>query len=121
MPGPVIRLHLIDEAGAIVDTGTNLTLADFAGALPLPGDRIVQPPPSDLPDDAPSPERVMLDVVGRVFRPRDLAEFVALICRARPATVEEAEVLPEPEEGGGETMRFGEPGSVLPSEEFGAE
>lgn len=81
-----IRLHFQREGGAIEDAEHDFRLAEFAGILPSIGDQILYPGVrSGLARDELGNRR-LLTVVGRVFNPRDLKDYVALIVEERVPT-----------------------------------
>lgn len=89
-----IRLHYIDAAGVITDGEHNFDLSDFAGFLPAVGDTILYPLVAQGLDRSEPANRELLTVVQRVFNPRDLSGYVALVCRSRPATEDDGEIIP---------------------------
>ncbi len=94
MADMTIRLHYRRKNGEIEDAQHDFVLAEFAGMLPSIGDQILHPGvQSGLPRDELSSRR-MLTVVGRVFNPKDLQDYVALIVEERAPTAEEQSLIP---------------------------
>lgn len=89
-----IRLHYRRQDGAIEDAQHDFTLAEFAGALPSIGDDILYPGVLSgvLRDELHS--RRLLRVVGRVFNPKDLQDYVALIVEERTPIEAERSLIP---------------------------
>lgn len=83
MPDITIRLYFREADGTLVDGQEDYGVESFAGQVPAIGDMIVRPGvPQGLDRGDPS-NREIWDVVGRVFNPRDLADYVALIVEER--------------------------------------
>lgn len=88
-----IRLYFREADGTLVDGQEDYGVESFAGEVPAIGDTIVRPGvPQGLDRHDPT-NRAMWDVVGRVFNPRDLASYVALIVEERPPCPQEYGVV----------------------------
>jgi hypothetical protein len=89
-----IRLHYRRNKGQVEDAQHEFSLADFAGVLPAIGDTILHPGVvSGLPRDHLNSRR-LLTVVGRVFNPKDLSDYVALIVEEHRPTEAERSLIP---------------------------
>lgn len=78
-----IRIYFREAAGTLVDSQQEFDVGSFAGLVPGVGDMIVNPGvPQGLDRHNPS-NRQVWDVVGRVFNPRDMDDYVALIVEER--------------------------------------
>ena len=78
-----IRIYFRYADGKVDDGSRDFGLEDFAGFLPAIGDTILNPGvlqglDRDIPEN-----REIWTVVGRVFNPRDLANYVVLIVEER--------------------------------------
>jgi len=81
-------LHRVD-AGKVIDGSQDFGLEDFAGQVPMIGDMILDPgvPVGKKRDDPRN--REIWTVVGRVFNPRDNADYVSLIVDSRDGTLDD--------------------------------
>lgn len=78
-----IRVYFREADGMLVDSQQEFDIESFAGLVPGVGDMIVKPGvPQGLDRHEPS-NREIWDVVGRVFNPRDMNDYVALIVEER--------------------------------------
>lgn len=78
-----IRIYFREADGTLVDGQQEFDVESFAGQVPGIGDVIVKPGvPQELDRHDPSNREVWV-VVGRVFNPRDMADYVALIVEER--------------------------------------
>ncbi|MCJ2031269.1 hypothetical protein MKK50_18035 [Methylobacterium sp. J-043] len=89
-----IRMHYLDCHGFVQESDEDYDLSNFAGFLPAVGDAILAPGVPQGLDRAEPANREMLTVVERVFNPRDLQHYVALVCKSRPANEGDRELLP---------------------------
>jgi len=78
-----VRIYYRESDGNLVDGEQDFDLSSFAGILPNIGDWIIEPGvPQGLDRREPS-NRIIWTVVGRVFNPRDLEDYVALVVEKR--------------------------------------
>lgn len=90
MTPPNFRIYERDSDGQIEDRQHDMSLDDFGGQCPLVGDLIVEAGvPSHLDRSDPA-NRKIWTVVARVFNPRDLPDYIALIVEERAPTATEA-------------------------------
>jgi hypothetical protein len=90
---PIIRLYERQGDGKILDRQLEFSLKDFAGHCPAIGDVIVDSfVAREAARDEPA-NRILQTVVGRVFNPRDLEGYIALIVEERKPTAEEMEFV----------------------------
>lgn len=78
-----IRIYFQDANGTLSDGAQDFGVESFAGQIPLIGDMIVDPGVIQGLDRHNPVNREVWEVVGRVFNPRDLANYVVLIVKAR--------------------------------------
>ncbi|MGY0791984.1 hypothetical protein ACW7BJ_21665 [Azospirillum argentinense] len=78
-----IRIHFKRPTGQIEDGQQDFDLASFGGFLPSIGDMILDPGVLASLDRRQRQNRRMWTVVGRVFNPRDNADYIALIVEER--------------------------------------
>jgi hypothetical protein len=88
-----IRIHFRRQNGKVEDNQEEFALSYFHGILPSPGDRILDPGVLQGLDRRDPENRNIWTVVGRVFNPRDLRDYVALIVEERKLTLEEEPFL----------------------------
>lgn len=79
-----IRIYHRKDDGSLVDGQEDYDLAFFGGTLPAIGDLIVNPAASAGVDRYDPGNRTVWAVVGRVFNPRDMKDYVALVVEERP-------------------------------------
>jgi len=79
-----IRIYRREADGSTVDGQEDYDLSSFGGFLPAIGDLIVNPGVPQGLDRRDPQNREIWTVVGRVFNPRDLEDYVALIVEERP-------------------------------------
>jgi hypothetical protein len=88
-----IRIYFRETDGTLEDSQQEFGIESFAGVIPAIGDMIVDPGVSQgLKRYDPNNRRVW-DVVGRVFNPRDMADYVALIVEERVPNTREHSVV----------------------------
>ena len=91
MADTVIRLHYRDGSGKINDAQQDYGLETFGGFLPAIGDLVLDPGAASGVDRNDRRNRRMWTVVQRVFNPRDLQNYVALVVEERtPSENEDA-------------------------------
>lgn len=90
MEDVVVRILTRDSSGKVEDWQQDFGLEDFAGFLPSVGDIIVDPGVLQGLDRNKPENRDVWTVVGRVFNPRDLKNYVSLIVEERKGTAEDA-------------------------------
>lgn len=90
-----IRICIEGDNGELSDGAQDFELSDFGGFLPVAGDLILDPGVSAREADRSAPEnRTIWVVKRRVFNPRDLQNYVALIVAKRQATSADEAILP---------------------------
>ncbi len=94
MTDVTIRILHRQPNGTIEDGQHDFDLASFGGVLPAVGDMILDPGVIQGRDRRDPANREMWTVVGRLFNPRDNADYIALIVETRPPRPEERELLP---------------------------
>lgn len=88
-----IRIYFREADGTIVDGQQEFDVESFAGLVPAIGDIVVKPGvPQGLDRNEPS-NREIWEVVGRVFNPRDMDDYVALIVEERAPNPREYAVV----------------------------
>lgn len=93
MADVTIRIYHREPDGSFVDWQQDFDLSSFGGFLPGVGDLIVNPGvPQGLNRHDPH-NREIWTVVGRVFNPRDLEDYVALVIEERPPHESEFSVV----------------------------
>jgi hypothetical protein len=88
-----IRLYHREADGTLVDGQQDYGVESFAGQVPAIGDKIVKPGVRQGLDRHDPSNREIWDVVGRVFNPRDMEDYVALIVEERGADQSEYSVV----------------------------
>lgn len=84
-----IRILHRDDAGKVVDGSQDFGPEDFAGQIPMIGDTILDPGVAVGKKRDDPRNREIWTVVGRVFNPRDNADYVLLIVDSRDGTLED--------------------------------
>lgn len=88
-----IRIYFREADGTLEDSQQEFGVESFAGAIPAIGDMIVDPGVlQGLNRHEPTNRRVW-DVVGRVFNPRDMADYIALVVEERAPNPHEYGVI----------------------------
>jgi hypothetical protein len=82
-----IRIYFRKPDGRIEDGSQDFALEDFAGVLPAIGDTILDPGVVQGLDRHQPENRDVWKVVDRVFNPRGLSKYVALVVEERRGTV----------------------------------
>ena len=90
MADTTIRIHMRGADGKVTDAQQDYGLEDFAGHLPQIGDTIVDPGVPQGLDRRKPENRDVWKVVDRVFNPRDLQDYVALVVEERKGTEADA-------------------------------
>ncbi|MGN5375916.1 hypothetical protein [Sphingomonas hankookensis] len=93
MTEPSIRIYERLSDGTLEDRQEDYDLESFAGQMPCIGDMIVVPGVLQGLDRSDYRNREVWTVVGRVFNPRDLKGYVALIVEERRPTTQEQSVV----------------------------
>lgn len=93
MTTPTFRIHERAPDGQIQDRQFDMSLDDFGGQCPTIGDLIVAPGVLAGLDRSDPLNRHLWAVVGRVFNPRDLSGYIALIVEERIPTAAEAALV----------------------------
>lgn len=94
MSDVTIRIHIRQSDGEIVDTQSDFGLPDFGGVLPSVGDTILDPGVVQGRDRRDPFNRGIWTVVDRMFNPRDLKDYIALIVEVRGPKPGEHSLLP---------------------------
>lgn len=89
-----IMIYFRAGAGELTLDDQAYSSDEFAGMVPSIGDRILYPMVEKGADRRMRGNRQMLEVVGRVFNPRDRETYVALIVEERPVPDTEVGLLP---------------------------
>lgn len=93
LAGISIRIYFREADGTLVHNQQEFGVETFAGQVSAIGDMIVNPGvPQGLDRHDPS-NREVWDVVGRVFNPRDMNDYVALIVEERAPEPREHNVV----------------------------
>ena len=74
-----VRLYFRSDDGELQDAQQDFGLETFAGFLPAVGDVILEPGVYKGLDRRKFENRRLLTVVQRIFNPRDLENYVALV------------------------------------------
>lgn len=90
---PVIRIYF-EKDGKVEDGVHDMTLDEFGGFLPAVGDCILAAGVLQGLDRYNPKNREIWEVRKRVFNPRDLNHYIALVVEARPPRAEEEEFAP---------------------------
>ncbi|CCM76266.1 hypothetical protein [Rhizobium mesoamericanum] len=85
-----IRVCFRDASGAITDGQQDFELTDFAGFLPAIGDQVLEPGVLQGLDRHKPENRTVWTVVGRVFNPKDLPNYVCLVVETRTGSEADA-------------------------------
>jgi hypothetical protein len=78
-----IRIYFRESDGSLEDSQQEFGLENFAGVVPAIGEIIVNPGVLEGLDRHEPKNRRVWDVVGRVFNPRDMADYIALVVQER--------------------------------------
>lgn len=78
-----IRIYVRDENGELHDAEETYEVSSFAGQVPVVGDVILEPGVRGGLDRGVAENRKIWTVTGRVFNPRDLENYIALIVEQR--------------------------------------
>lgn len=90
MPETTIRIYLRHSHGQLDDMSEAFDLTQFAGQVPVIGDVILEPGVLDGLDRTDPANRRLWQVVGRIFNPRDLEDYVLLVVEERNLTAAES-------------------------------
>lgn len=93
MTQPSIRIYERADDGTVTDLQQEFDLSSFAGQMPAIGDTIVVPGVLQGLDRHELANRRFWTVVERVFNPRDLEGYVALVVEERTPSRREAAVV----------------------------
>lgn len=88
-----IRLHYVESDGTIRDAQMDYGIESFAGVLPSIGDEILDPGVLQGKDRRDPENRTIWKVVRRIFNPRDLDSYVALVVEERVPTHKETDLV----------------------------
>jgi hypothetical protein len=78
-----IRIYFRGSDGVLEDSQQEFGVESFAGVIPAVGDMIVNPGALQGLNRHEAQNRRVWEIVGRVFNPRDMADYVALIVEER--------------------------------------
>jgi hypothetical protein len=93
MTAPTFRIYERYPDGRIEDRQLDMSLDEFGGQCPVVGDLVVEAGvPSHLDRSDPA-NRKIWTVMARVFNPRDLPDYIALIVEERTPTATESEFV----------------------------
>ena len=87
-----LRLHFVEPDGRVIDGMRELRLDQCGGVVPVVGDQILLP--LAFGESLAGAPRQMLTVLRRIFNPRDIPDYVALVCERRELGEAEEELLP---------------------------
>lgn len=90
---PTFRIYERYPDGRVEDRQFDMTLDDFGGQCPVVGDLILEAGVPQHLDRHDAANRRFWVVVGRVFNPRDLPDYIALIVEERAPTAEEVSLV----------------------------
>ena len=93
LAGISIRIYTREKDGTLVDYEQDFDVETFAGQVPMIGDMIVNPGVLQGVDRHDPSNREFWTVVGRVFNPRDLNDYVALVVEERAPDPREHSVV----------------------------
>ena len=88
-----IRIYFREPDGKLEDSQQEFGIESFAGVIPAIGDMIVDPGVLQGLNRHDPKNRRVWDVVGRVFNPRDMADYVALVVEERVPNLPEYGVV----------------------------
>ncbi|WP_398483595.1 hypothetical protein [Tardiphaga sp.] len=94
MDAVTVRLHYRKSDGTIEDAVQDYSLESFAGFLPAVGDTVLDPGVTQGLDRREPSNRRIWTVVQRMFNPRDLENYVALVVEERAPLETEHALLP---------------------------
>ncbi len=88
-----IRIYFRQADGTLEDSQQEFGVESFAGVIPAIGDMIVDPGVLEGLNRHEQTNRRVWDVVARVFSPRDMADYVALVVEDRVPNPHEYSVI----------------------------
>jgi len=88
-----IRIYFRATDGTLEDSQQEFGVESFAGVIPAIGDMIVDPGVLQGLNRHEPTNRSVWDVVGRVFNPRDMADYIALVVEERVPNPHEYSVV----------------------------
>jgi len=88
-----IRIYFRGADGTLEDSQQEFGVESFAGVIPAVGDMIVDPGVLQGLNRHELTNRRVWDVVGRVFNPRDMDDYIALIVEERVPSPQEYSVV----------------------------
>ncbi|WP_226638625.1 hypothetical protein [Novosphingobium profundi] len=88
-----IRIYFRESDGTLEDSQQEFDIESFAGVIPAIGDMIVDPGVLQGLNRHDPKNRRVWDVVGRVFNPRDMVGYVALVVEERAPNLGEYGVV----------------------------
>lgn len=89
---PVIRIYH-QHGETVTDAVFDMSLGDLGGILPSVGDCILNPGVRQGLNRNDPANREMWEVRKRVFNPRDMPDYIALVVQARPLHPEEEDFI----------------------------
>lgn len=93
MTAPIFRIYERAADGEIEDRQLDMSLDDFGGQCPMVGDLIVEAGVPQHLDRHEWSNRTLWTVVARVFNPRDLPDYIALVVEEREPSAGEASLV----------------------------
>jgi hypothetical protein len=88
-----IRIYFREPDGTIADSQQEFDVVSFAGIVPSIGDMIVNPGVLQGLNRHDPGNREVWTVVGRIFNPRDMDDYIALVVEQRTPDPREYEVV----------------------------
>ncbi|PKP93555.1 MAG: hypothetical protein CVT77_05350 [Alphaproteobacteria bacterium HGW-Alphaproteobacteria-16] len=88
-----MRIYFRATDGTLEDSQQEFGVESFAGVIPAIGDMIVDPGVLQGLNRHEPTNRSVWDVVGRVFNPRDMADYIALVVEERVPNPHEYSVV----------------------------
>lgn len=88
-----VRIYLRNSHDQLDDMSEAFELAQFAGQVPMIGDEILAPGVLDGLDRTDPVNRRVWKIVGRIFNPRDLEDYVLLVVQERNLTKAESSLV----------------------------
>lgn len=93
MTEPTIRIYRRMPDGSVHDGEEDYDRSAFAGQIPSIGDLILNPGVLTGVDRRQAQNREIWEVVGRIFNPRDLEDYIALVVETHSATDKDAGLI----------------------------
>lgn len=94
MAATLVRIYIRKADGKLEDTSEAYEVSNFGGIIPTVGDKFLNPWTSEQTTRNDPGNREIYTVLERVFNPRDLKDYVVLICSVSPCDENDRELLP---------------------------